>query len=241
MGPVIYSNGIRSATAATKPFSLEPIHPVLRITRPTDGSRLPNGAPITLEGLVQDPEHPSGPRDAERLVWTVDEREVGTGPLTSVDPLESGEHTISLWYRLVDDPPQNARRRSESRTFPRASVRIVVAKARAFPPTPGLTGTRSTGPRATRATSFAGVCSFQKYLFSERILAGSGLTEILLPTPATSTRHVDRPDRRHLLSIQPRPPKSGDAVLSVRMLRLIITEVGGPHRNRTCLREGQRS
>ena len=103
-------NGIRSATAATKPFSLEPIHPVLRITRPTDGSRLPNGAPITLEGLVQDPEHPSGPRDAERLVWTVDEREVGTGPLTSVDPLESGEHTISLWYRLVDDPPQNARR-----------------------------------------------------------------------------------------------------------------------------------
>ena len=73
---VIYSNGIRSATAATKPFSLEPIHPVLRITRPTDGSPLPIGAPITLEGLVQDPEHPSGPRDAERLVWTVDEREV---------------------------------------------------------------------------------------------------------------------------------------------------------------------
>lgn len=130
---VIYSNGMRSATAATKPFALEPIHPVLRITRPTDGSRLPSGTPITLEGLVQDPEHPSGPRDAERLVWTVDEREVGTGPLTSVDPLESGEHTIGLSYRFVDDSPATSRRGSGSRKSPSTFVRVVVAKARAIP------------------------------------------------------------------------------------------------------------
>lgn len=121
---VIYSNGMRSATAATKPFALEPIRPVLRITRPADGTRLPSGTPITLEGLVQDPEYPSGPRDAERLVWTVDQREVGTGPLTSVDPLESGEHTIGLSYRFGAGSPASS---------PSTSVRLVVAKARAIP------------------------------------------------------------------------------------------------------------
>lgn len=130
---VIYSNGMRSATAATKPFALAPIHPVLRIMRPTDGSRLPSGVPITMEGLVQDPEHPSGPLDAARLVWTVDEREVGTGPLMSVAPLESGEHTIGLSYRIVDDSPAASRRGSGSRQSPSTFVSVVVAKARAIP------------------------------------------------------------------------------------------------------------
>jgi hypothetical protein len=127
---VIYSNGMRSTTAATKPFGLDPIHPVLQITHPADGSRLPSGSPVTLEGLVQDPEHPSAPHDANRLIWRVDDREVGAGPLTSVDPLESGEHTITLSYRVVDDTP---RRTTASRALPSASVRVVVAQAKAVP------------------------------------------------------------------------------------------------------------
>ena len=94
---------MRSATAATKPFGLDPIQPVLQITRPTDGARLSSGVPVTLEGLVQDPEHPSGPRDAERLVWTVDERAAGTGPLTSVDSLEPGEHAWPDWNPFGDN------------------------------------------------------------------------------------------------------------------------------------------
>ncbi len=130
----IYSNGLRSTTAATEPFGLDPIGPVLRITYPADGSRLPNGAPIRLEGLVQDPEHPSGPLVADRLIWRVDDREVGTGPLTSVDPLESGEHTISLSYREIDDAPHTRHRRATAaRAFPSTSVRIVVARAKAVP------------------------------------------------------------------------------------------------------------
>jgi hypothetical protein len=115
----IYSNGLRSATAVTRPFALEPIGPILRVTRPADGERVSEGTPVTLEGMVQDPEHPSGPQNLERLVWSIDQLQVGTGPVTSVDALESGEHTITLSYR--GPAPLST------------SVRVVVRKAQTDP------------------------------------------------------------------------------------------------------------
>jgi hypothetical protein len=69
--------------------------------------------------MVQDPEHPSGPQNLERLVWSIDQLQVGTGPVTSVDALESGEHTITLSYR--GPAPLST------------SVRVVVRKAQTNP------------------------------------------------------------------------------------------------------------
>jgi hypothetical protein len=129
---VIYSNGIRSATAATDSFRLEAIGPVLSITRPGDGAQIPEGTPLTLEGLVQDPERPATPREAERLVWTVDGREVGSGPVASVDPLEAGEHTVGLSYRSMDEDALT-HRDADSRGSSGTMVRIVVAEATAVP------------------------------------------------------------------------------------------------------------
>jgi hypothetical protein len=50
--------------------------------------------------------------------------------VTSVDPLESGEHTITLSYRMIDDAPH---RTPASRALPSASVRVVVARTKAVP------------------------------------------------------------------------------------------------------------
>ena len=142
---VIYSNGVRSATAATDPFELEPIGPVVRIIRPEDGAELPVGRPVGLEGTVQHPEHPSGPLQDQRLIWTVDEREVASGPMTSVDPLKPGEHVIGLSYRFGKDGSETPRGDTDARDLRNARVRIVVhetaaAAADAWPTWSPFTG-----------------------------------------------------------------------------------------------------
>lgn len=130
---VIYSNGFRSATAATEPFELEPIGPVIRITSPEAGARIPEGTPVALEGVVEDPEQPSGPLSKERLAWSVDGNDAGTGPLTSIDPLERGQYTIKLSYRGYDDHPTVRDGDSEAPASSSATVRITVAEADAVP------------------------------------------------------------------------------------------------------------
>jgi hypothetical protein len=127
---VTYSNGVRSVTAATKEFRLDPIGGVLSITRPKDGARFPQGSPVALEGLVQDPELPAGPRDPARMLWTVDGRDAGSGAMASVLSLDPGEHLIGFSYR---PPDTGAEPRGRGEPGSTASVRIIVTKSRATP------------------------------------------------------------------------------------------------------------
>lgn len=117
----IYSNGYRSATAATDLFEVAPIRPVMRIARPAEGTHLTWGETVTLEAMVQDPEHPSDAQDPERLSWQLDEREVAHGSLASVAPPEVGEHVISLHYRVRDQGG-----RAAARDMASTSVRIFI-------------------------------------------------------------------------------------------------------------------
>jgi len=96
---VTYSNGLRAASAVTDAFGLEELGPAVTIVRPGRGEKLVSGVPVVLDGFAEDPEHPDRVRDADRLLWTVDEREVGHGPITSVDSLEPGRHEVVLTYR----------------------------------------------------------------------------------------------------------------------------------------------
>lgn len=96
---VTYSNGLRGASAATDSFSLEEEGPSVTILRPSDGDQVVAWTPVILEGFAEDPEHPSAPRDVERLVWAVDGEQVAVGPSASVDGIEEGRHEVTLTYR----------------------------------------------------------------------------------------------------------------------------------------------
>jgi hypothetical protein len=96
---VTYSNGLRGAVAASGVFELAPLGPTATVIRPGDGETKLAGVPLVLEGFVDDPEQPGAARELERLVWTVDERVVGVGPLTAVDGLAPGRHEVGLVYR----------------------------------------------------------------------------------------------------------------------------------------------
>ncbi|HEY3437596.1 MAG TPA: hypothetical protein VGK35_07905 [Actinotalea sp.] len=100
---VTYSNGLRSAAAATDPFELEPVGPSVTILRPGPDDDPPAGVPVVLEGFVEDFEHPGRAREVDALLWTVDGKEVGSGPVTSVDGLEAGRHEVALTYRGQDE------------------------------------------------------------------------------------------------------------------------------------------
>lgn len=103
---VTYSNGLRAASATTDAFKLAELGPTATIVRPGRGDKLVSGVPVVLEGFAEDPEHPEGVRDADRLQWTVDGSEVGSGPITSVDSLDPGRHEVVLTYRA--DPEASA-------------------------------------------------------------------------------------------------------------------------------------
>ncbi|MEO6651294.1 MAG: hypothetical protein ABIP17_01385 [Ilumatobacteraceae bacterium] len=94
---VVYSDGLRSAAARTKPIKVEPIGPVLTIMRPEGGSTFPEGAPVDVECLVQHPESPDVLAEAEeRTAWLVDGEPIATGTLTSIGPLAAGTHRIEV-------------------------------------------------------------------------------------------------------------------------------------------------
>lgn len=122
----IYSNGMRSACAATEPFEVAPIGPVLRIVHPADGARFARGVPVTLEALVQDPEYPSAPQSADRLMWTLNGRGVAQGPLASIDPPPIGEHVIGLGYRVACADPKHRDPASTAPVMASMTLRIVV-------------------------------------------------------------------------------------------------------------------
>ena len=95
---VEYSNGQRSAVAATLAFSLPALGPTLQIVRPAPRSILEVGQPLSLEGQVVDPERPGGPRPAETLSWWLGDTLVGRGPIAGLDRLPEGRHRILLRY-----------------------------------------------------------------------------------------------------------------------------------------------
>ncbi|MCU1431725.1 MAG: hypothetical protein JWP95_830 [Actinotalea sp.] len=117
---VTYSDGLRAATAATEPFGLEPIGATVTIVRPAEDEQATAGVPLVLEGSVVDREDPRGPLDAERLVWTVDGEQVGTGPVTSVDRLDAGRHEVTLTYRAEEEASATVRFRVSDADGPTA-------------------------------------------------------------------------------------------------------------------------
>lgn len=95
---VIYSNGLRAAVAATPEFALEPLGPAVTIHQPPADAALVAGQPLILQGLVLDPERAAGARPREDLVWLVDGDEAGREPVSGVDSLEPGRHSVVLRY-----------------------------------------------------------------------------------------------------------------------------------------------
>jgi hypothetical protein len=82
---VQYSNGMRSAGAATREFALDPLGPALTIVKPATQAVLLPGQPLELEGQVVDPEQPRGPQRGESLSWIVDEQVIGRGMIAGLD------------------------------------------------------------------------------------------------------------------------------------------------------------
>ena len=97
-----YSDGLRSAAAATDAFAVPRKGPSVAIVQPRPGQRFEVGASVILEGGVIDRERKGGPRYDEDVIWSVDEVEVGTGLITSVDGLAVGRHVVTVHY--VADP-----------------------------------------------------------------------------------------------------------------------------------------
>jgi hypothetical protein len=95
---VSYSNGLRSAHAATEMFRVPKIGPTVSIVRPDARASIVAGTPVILEGNAFDPERAGGAK-SEDLVWLIDEKEVATGLIASVDGLAAGRHRVTLAYR----------------------------------------------------------------------------------------------------------------------------------------------
>jgi hypothetical protein len=95
---VTYSNGMRSASAATDMFAVARRGPTVSIARPEPGAKIVAGTPVILEGAVLDRERPGGPRSDEDVVWLVDGEPVGRGLIASVDRLAEGRHVVELVY-----------------------------------------------------------------------------------------------------------------------------------------------
>ncbi|WP_406164042.1 hypothetical protein OG806_49190 [Streptomyces sp. NBC_00882] len=94
---VIYSNGLRSAVAASDTFHLEPLGPSVTIVEPSDGAGLVVGQHLVLAGQAVDLERAGGARTAD-LSWWLDSDRVAVGPIGGVDRLASGEHRVTLRY-----------------------------------------------------------------------------------------------------------------------------------------------
>ena len=95
---VTYSDGLRSASAATKAFEVPRRGPSVTIARPTSREKVVADTPVILEGGVIDRERRGGPRPEESLVWLLDGEEVGRGPITSIDGVGDGRHVAELVY-----------------------------------------------------------------------------------------------------------------------------------------------
>ena len=94
---VIYSNGVRSACAATRESSLDPLGPSVTIWQPMARAVMHPGQHLVLQGQVVDAERAGGARD-EDSTWWLDGNPVGRGPIGGVDRVEPGRHRVELRY-----------------------------------------------------------------------------------------------------------------------------------------------
>lgn len=95
---VSYSNGLRSAHAATAYFRVPPLGPEVSIVAPDPRVPVAAGTPVVLEGTVRDDERAGGANHDE-VAWLVDGREMARGVLASLDGLPAGRHALTLAYR----------------------------------------------------------------------------------------------------------------------------------------------
>ncbi|HEX7020995.1 MAG TPA: hypothetical protein VF159_13335 [Gemmatimonadaceae bacterium] len=94
---VSYSNGLRSAHAATEPFRVPSLPPRVTVIRPDARTPLIAGTPIILEGASFDPERAGG-ASPEDLAWLIDGNRVASGLIASIDGLPAGRHRVTLSY-----------------------------------------------------------------------------------------------------------------------------------------------
>lgn len=94
----IYSNGLRSEVAATAPFDLARIGPVLMIDSPKQEDGFQAGMSVSLEGFAEDPEDPRAILDQERLSWFMDGVTVATGGRGTILSVPAGRHEVVLNY-----------------------------------------------------------------------------------------------------------------------------------------------
>lgn len=96
---VHYSNGMRSAGAATRPFTLRPRGPWLAIVSPGREGTFAANQPLELVGQLVDDERPGGAVPERDLEWWLDDESVGRGSIACVQSLPPGLHTVRLLYR----------------------------------------------------------------------------------------------------------------------------------------------
>lgn len=93
---VMYSNGLRSVVAATKFFIVPKMPPKIDIIKPSKTTIYPYEHPIDLHGSIIDLENP---KKLDQLIWKLDGKLVGTGPIAGIFPVSEGRHIISLHYK----------------------------------------------------------------------------------------------------------------------------------------------
>jgi hypothetical protein len=94
---VIYGNGLRSASAATRQYPLDPLGSTVTIWHPAARATLNVGQHLVLQGQAVDLERAGGVRN-EDLTWRVDGTVVGRGLISGVDNLAPGRHRVELHY-----------------------------------------------------------------------------------------------------------------------------------------------
>ncbi len=95
---VSYSNGMRSANAATDSFKVPPQGPMVEIARPTAREQIVANSAVILQGNVRDDERPGGPREGD-VVWLLDGEEIGRGLIASTEALAPGKYKLAMAYR----------------------------------------------------------------------------------------------------------------------------------------------
>lgn len=95
---VSYSNGMRSANAATEMFRVPLQGPMVEITRPAPRELGVANAAVVLQGNVRDDERPGGPREDD-VIWLLNGEEIGRGLIAGTEALEPGKYVIAMVYR----------------------------------------------------------------------------------------------------------------------------------------------
>lgn len=97
-----YSNGMRSDTAASAPFSLPRLPAIVSILEPKCGRRFQLGQPVEFLGQIVDPQAKDCLPLQGGLEWLMDGTIVGRGPVACVLHAPIGAHEIKLFDKRHD-------------------------------------------------------------------------------------------------------------------------------------------